>query len=81
MSASRWLIPPASLPRGPRIWLSAVALTVGQPGWTLAQAPAEKGGVERSEAGAARGYTFEGVVVVLLLGLALFSVCRTSRRV
>lgn len=59
----------------------AWGLTVGQPLVALAQQPAEKGGVARSDPGATRGYTFEAVVVVALLGLALFSVCRTSRRV
>lgn len=45
-------------------------------GLTLAQ---QGGGIERKEGG--RSYTFESVVVVLLLGLALFAVCRSSRRV
>lgn len=58
--------------------LAGAGLLVGLPLVARAQ---EKGGVELSGPGATRGYTFEAVVVVLLMGLALFSVCRTSRRV
>lgn len=41
---------------------------------------AQQGGVERQEGGG-KSYVVEAVIVVLFLGLALFAVCRSSRRV
>ncbi|MCY2962884.1 MAG: hypothetical protein NT069_04395 [Planctomycetota bacterium] len=41
---------------------------------------AQQGGVERQEGGG-KSYVLEAVIVVLFLGLALFAVCRSSRRV
>lgn len=76
-ATTRRVIPRSVLRFAP---LAGAALQGSQPLVALAQSP-EKGGVERSAAGATRSYTLEAVVVVVLMGLALFSVCRTSRRV
>ena len=72
--------------RRPRLLATATLVaTTFIPGTRGAQAGpgpvlAQQGGTVRTEA-AGRNYTVEGLVVVIMLGLALFSVCRSSRRV
>lgn len=75
---------PARIPRSWRFRLAALLVACGlaarhAAAATLLLAQEEQGGV-RTRQGGGKNYVLEAVVVAALFGLALYSICRSSRR-
>ncbi|MFN0051203.1 MAG: hypothetical protein ACKV0T_03375 [Planctomycetales bacterium] len=69
--------------RSPRFWGAVSSVFVGL-SWTAGQAHAALGPVwaqVKVDKGGGRSYIVESIVTVLLFGLALWTICKSSRRV